>query len=153
TVGNLVSITNALGHQATWSLYNGLGQAGRMVDANGVATDFAYDAKGNLTSSTQYLVGGNRLATFTYNNDHQMTDAVYADGSAPRLRYTASGRLEYVGNALSEFARIGFDVPTITRPTTADRKVPSLSGSVPVGNALGQFSTTRRLDSLGRAKT
>src|SRR5205814_9635968 len=69
TLGNLSSATNPLGHQVNFANYNGLGLPGRMTDANGVMTDYVYDAKGNLASSVQYLANGNRTTMFTFNND------------------------------------------------------------------------------------
>lgn len=150
TLGNATSATNPLGHQATWSNYNGLGQPGRMTTANGVITDYSYDTKGNLTTALQYLPAGNRLTTYTYNNDHQVTDVVFPTGRAVRVRYNAAGRAEYFGNAPGEFKRLAFDVPTNTSTTSSARNIPTLSGSTPVATSAGQFSSTQRQDSLRR---
>jgi len=151
--GNLNSVTNALGQQVLLSGYNGLGQPGRMTDANGVVTDYVYDARGNLTSSAQYLTNGTRTTSYSYNYDRQVTDVSYANGRVDRVRYTASGRPEYVGNAMSQFVHLGYDVPSNTSSTASDRQTPSLSGSTPVAVSAGQFSKTTRLDSLGRPMT
>ena len=150
--GNLVSTTNALGHQTTWSLYNALGLPGRRTDASGVVTDFTYEPKGNLASMAQYVNGGTRTTTFSYNNDRQVTDVFYANGAVDRARYTASGRLQYMGNALNEFVFSGVDMPTNTVAASSVRHVPSLSGNSPVASAVGQFSATTRLDSLQRPR-
>jgi RHS repeat-associated protein len=82
-----------------------------------------------------------------------VTDINYADGRVSRVRYTASGRPEYVGNALSQFVHLGFDVPSNTATSASDRQTPSLSGSTPVAVGAGQFSSTTRFDSLGRPMT
>lgn len=66
-LGNLTSQTNGLGHQVSYSSYNGLGRPGRVTDANGVNTDYAYHANGNLLSATRVLPGGSRTTSFTYN--------------------------------------------------------------------------------------
>jgi RHS repeat-associated protein len=150
TSGNLISATNTLGHQSTWGSYNGLGLPGRITDANGAITDFGYDTKGNAVSALQYLPGGNRLTSFAYNNDHRVTDVTYPTGRVDRMRYTASGRLEYAGNALNEFVRYGVDIATNTITTSSNRNVPGLSGMTPIATAAGQFLSTRRLDSLRR---
>lgn len=150
TLGNLISLTNALGQQTSWSAYNGLGLPGRMTDSNGVSTDYAYDSKGNLVSATLQLPTGSRSTTLTYNHNRQVTDVAYATGRVDRARYTASGRLEDTGNALNEFVHYAFDIPTNTATTTSPRYVPGLSGSTPVASLAGQFSTSRRFDSLGR---
>ena len=148
--GNVSSITNALGQQVAYTSYNGFGLPGRVTDANGVATDFTYNAQGTLASSTQYVNGGNRVTNYAYNHDRQVTDSAYADGRVDRLRYNASGRLEYVGNALNEFVHVAYDIPTITSTATSARNAPGLSGSTPVAVGAGQFAATTRLDSLGR---
>lgn len=148
--GNMVSVVNALGHQTNWSNYNGLGLPGRMTDANGVATDFGYDEKGNRISLTQYLTNGNRVTTFTYNHDRQLTDVAYSDGRVDRMRYTDSGRLSYSGNAQGDFVQHGFDRLSNTLSTSSGRNAPIFNGSIPVANGVGQFSATTRLDSLRR---
>jgi len=153
TLGNLVTLTNALGQQTNWSSYNGLGQPGRVTDANGVAADLSYDPKGNLVAATTYLPSGNRTATYTYNNDRQLTDIAYADGHIARYRYTASGRLQYTGNALNEFIAFGVDVSNKILSSASSRNVPGLSGTNPVSSAAGQFTTTQRQDSLHRPYT
>ena len=149
TYGNLTSIINAIGHVVTWSGYSGLGLPGRMTDANGTITDYAYDAKGTLSTATLYAPGA-RVTSYAYNHARQPTDITYADGRIDRLRYNAAGRLTSAGNALSEMQSYGYNVSTNTETTTSPRKTPSLSGSTPVGNAAGSFSATRKHDSLRR---
>ena len=144
-------MTNALGQQASWSNYNGLGQPGRMTDPNGVATDYTYDAKGNALTATQLLPSGNRVTTLAYNNNHhQPTDITSADGRVVRFRYTASNRLNLVGNALNEFTQLNIDVPTNMTTSRSNRNTPSLSGATPVAVAAGEFVATTQRDSLGR---
>lgn len=150
TQGNLVSSTNAVGHVTQWSNYNGLGQAGRMTDANGVATDYGYDLKGNLTSTTLLLATGNRTTTLAYDNSHRVTDIAQPDGHVARLRYNAAGRLEYTGNALGEYVRVALDRAANTSRTSSARHTPGLNGSVPVATASGEFSASTQHDSLKR---
>jgi len=150
TLGNLVSLSNALGQQVSWSNYNGLGLPGRMVDANGVATDYSYAENGSLRSASQALPGGVRTTTYTYNHDRQVTDITYPDGRIDRLRYNAAGRRIQTGNALGEYVEHLYDVPTNTLTTRSSRAVPAWNGSTLSGSLSGQFSSTRQLDSLGR---
>jgi len=154
TVGNVTSVTNGLGHQVVFSNINGLGLPGRMTDANGIATDYAYayDAKGNLVSATQLLPTGSRTTTFAHNNNRQVTDIAHPTGAASRYRYNAATRLDHVGNALNEFTYIGLNVAANTVITSASRRTPDVSGGVPVGNPAGAFTTTTERDSLGRAR-
>jgi RHS repeat-associated protein len=155
SLGNLATVVNALGHQVSYSKYNGLGRPGRITDANGVSTDLGYDTKGNLTSATQLLPSGNRTTTIAYNNNQQATDVAYASGAVDRYRYNAATRLTRVGNALNEFIDLDLFVAAGANPPTTERErsprhVPALSGSTPVAAGGGEFMTTTHLDSLGR---
>lgn len=150
TLGNVVSVTNPLGHVSTMSNYNGLGLAGRSTDANNVITDFTWDAKGNLSSQVAYLPSGNRTTTFTSNNNRQVTDVFLPTGAVSRFRYNAATRLTQVGNALNEFVNLDVDVPNRTDRTRSARSVPSVSGSTPVGTLSGEFSSATQRDSLDR---
>jgi RHS repeat-associated protein len=152
TLGNIASVTNALGHQQTWSSYNALGLPGRSTDASGVATDYSYDAKGNLVSATQLLPTGSRVTTFAYNNNRQLTDVTLPDGRVTRYRYNAAARLDRIGNALSQFVTRPIDVAANRTSSRSDRQVPSMSGSTPVANAAGEFVATTQRDSLERPR-
>jgi len=151
--GNLFSQGNALGHNEFWSEYNGLGQPGRYIDINGVATTFEYHPKGLLKSFTHLLPSGNRTTNLTYNNDRTLTDIVFPDGSAKRWRYSAGGRLESVGNGAGQFSTISVDVAWNTVRSSSPREVPSLNGSTPIPTAAIAFTSETVLDSLGRAYT
>lgn len=151
--GNLTSTTNALNQQETFSNYTLLGKPGRVVDKNGVATDYYYDAQGRLVSSTVVLTGGNRTTNYTYNSAGQVTDIVYPDGTASRVRYTASGRVEYVGDAQGQFSRTTVDVANRIADYSSARKTPSISGSTPVANDATPFAVRAIFDSLGRPYT
>ena len=150
TFGRLTAYTNAVGHQFTWSMHNGFGKPGRFVNANGVATDYTYDAIGNLMSEVTYLPSGNRWTSYTYNADGQRTSASHSDGSAEQYRYSVSGRLEQVGNALNEFVQLGLNVAANTTSTSSPRHIPTSSGSAPAPQADGQFSSSTLRDSLER---
>lgn len=149
TLGNLTSITNALGQQVTLGNYNGLGYPGRVVDLNGVATDYTYDGRGNVTAAMLRLPGGTRTVTYSYDGT-LLTATNAASGHGERFVYNAARRLEYAGNGLNEFVHFAFDVPSNTLVTSSPRNVPALSGSTPVAGSAGQFSTSRWLDGLGR---
>ncbi len=149
TNGNLASSINPAGHQISFSNYDGQGQAGSVVDVNGVMSTLTYDLKGNLIAATQLLPSGNRTITYSYNN-HQVLDTSYPDGRIERRRYNAATRMTQVGNALSEFANLDINVTGNRQLTHMSRKLPSWNGSAPVGSASGEFSTTTQLDSLGQ---
>ena len=151
--GNVMSSKDALGQILNWSNYDGLGRAQHQVDVNGVATDFGYDPKGNLTSIIQRLSTGDRTTNLTYDNRHNITDAARPDGGVSRFRYNIGGRLISSGNAASEFVQLGLDMPSLTATSNSNRNTPTLSGQTPLATSSGQFTTTRRLDSLGRPYT
>lgn len=150
SLGNVAAITNPLGQTEKWIGYNGLGQPGQYVDINGVATDFDYNANGTLATMTQV---GNRVTRWAYNHDRQPVTVSYPDGQVARYRYNAAGRMEYAGNALSEFVHNAIDVGSNSERQSSARKVPGTSGSTPVGTTEGEFSASTLLDSLGRPYT
>jgi RHS repeat-associated protein len=150
SLGNRTSVVNAVGQQVGWSNYNGLGLPGRMVDANGVATNYTYDAKGNLLSATHVLPSGSRTTTYAYNNNRQVTDVVSPTGSIARVRYNAATRPDRLGNAQNEYIELPFDVAGNVASSRSVRHVPSVSGGTPVANVSGEFSTRAKLDSLDR---
>jgi RHS repeat-associated protein len=150
TVGNLVSVTNALGHQQRWSLHNGLGLPGRMIDANGTTTDYAYDAKGNLLSATLYLPAGARTTTFAWNAERQLTEAAYANGRVERYRFDAGGRLEGVGNTAGQFIDLPLNLAANQLERRSARHVPILSGGTIGAADGGQFSARTDYDKLRR---
>lgn len=150
-VGNLVGVSNAAGHSASWSLHSGLGRPGRWTDGNGVATTYSYDAEGKLVTATQLLPTGSRSTAWAYNGDGQVTDITLPTGAVARFRYNAAGRLERVGNAQGEYVTLPVDVAANRVQRRSARHVPTLSGSTPAANAAGEFVATTQRDSLGRA--
>ncbi len=150
SAGNVSSVTNALGHVATYSLYNGRGLPGRITDANGVSTDYAYNANGTLASQTQQVNGSSRVINYTYDHAKNPTEIAFADGRMIRMRYKNFERVEQIGNAQGEWLWIVLDPATNRITSWSDRLVPSYSNGVPIGQPSGQFSSTLDNDSLGR---
>ena len=152
TLGNLISVTNPLGHQVTFSNYDAMGRPGRTTGANGVSMDYAYDAKGNLLTATKRLPTGDRTTTFVYNNNRQVTDVLLPDGSAVRYRYSAGARLEKIGNVLGQYLSLPINVGANSVAVRSDRQVPVMSGSTPAAQPAAEFVKTTELDSLGRVR-
>ena len=152
TVGNLLSMTNPMGHQISWSSYDGMGRPGRATDTNGINTDFTYHANGNLLTATQLLPTGSRTTTFAYNNNRQLNDVYLPNGSVKRYRYNAATRLDKVGNVLGQYVSLPINVASNSTARRSDRLVPSMSGTTPVASAAGEFVSTTALDSLGRLR-
>jgi RHS repeat-associated protein len=151
--GNVSSITNSLNQQESWSNYNGFGQPGRFVDINGIATDYVYDANGNLMTVTRHLPSGDQTTTYAYDHHHNVTSVTYPDGSAGQYQYNSSERLEYVGNALGEFTHTALDIANNSVTESSARKVPTWNGTFVGGSVSGNFSQTIIRDSEGRPYT
>ena len=87
--GQLASITNALGHVTTIQEYNAHGQPLRTIDANGLVTTIAYDARMRVTNRT---VGG-ESTSYAYDAASQLAQVTLPDGSFLTYRYDAAHRV------------------------------------------------------------
>lgn len=83
--GQLNTVTNALGHATTYSLYNAHGIATRVTDPSGIATNFTYDLRGRLRSTQS----GSETTTYDY----------YPTGLLQRVTLPDGGYLHYTYNA------------------------------------------------------
>jgi RHS repeat-associated protein len=150
TNGNLVTVTNPLGQTLQWSAFNALGLPSRATDRNGVVTNYTYNTRGELSSSSTELGNGTRSTTFSYQSDGQVAQVSASDGYRQSYGYNAAGRLQSATNALAETTYYDYDIASRTQRVSSARQIPSLTGSTPVANAAGQFSSSSQLDSLGR---
>jgi len=80
-LGDLQSVTNAIGQATTYVAYDLAGRIARMKDANGVYTDLVYNKRGWLTSRT---VRGN--ANGTPNSSLDATTTFDYDGNVGNVR-------------------------------------------------------------------
>jgi len=150
--GNRVLYSNFLGQNQLWSSANGHGLPGTYTDVNGVVTNFVYEVNGDLKSNTQ-KADTDRVTTFTWNHDRQVTGIFHPSGEAQRYSYTASGRLEYSGDQTAATARKdAITIASRTLKTTSTRNTASSAGgAAPVAASSGEFSASAVLDSLGQA--
>jgi RHS repeat-associated protein len=153
SLGNVSGVTNSVGQKKTWSNYNGFGQPGHYVDANGISTDYTYDPNGNLMTATRHLPSGDQVTTYTYDHHHNVTSISSPDGSVTRYQYNSAGRLEYVGNAQNEYVHTALDVTNNSITQSSDRATPAWNGTTLTGNISGQFSHVVIRDSEGRPYT
>ncbi|WP_165967457.1 RHS repeat-associated core domain-containing protein [Luteimonas aestuarii] len=92
TAGNLTSVTNGVGHVTTWSEFNGLGQPGRMVDANGLSTRYTWDAKGRNVTTTVQPTGGDQIWSNVWRSDDQLASTQDPTGLVTTFVYDGIGR-------------------------------------------------------------
>jgi RHS repeat-associated protein len=92
TLGNLIKVGNAFGHATTFSNFNGLGQPGRITNANGAITDHTYDARGRRTKTRAYLNGGVQDTIYAYDGDGRLATITTPDGVAKKLAYSTGDR-------------------------------------------------------------
>jgi RHS repeat-associated protein len=115
--GNPTQIEDALGQRTQLGYTADLAQLDWLRDAKGNLTNFAYDARGNVSevvypdSSAQrfsYQANGDLLSAtnrrggqiqFAYNASGQVTQKSYPDGAQIRYTYDAVGRLVKVNDA------------------------------------------------------
>lgn len=150
TLGNVVSMTNALGHTARWADYDGMGNPRTAIDVNDVRTTYTYNPTGTVATMA---APGRGTTAYTYNHDRQPATVSTADGRVARFGYNAAGRLEFMGNALGEYIHLAFDLPNNTRIRSSTRNVPVVNDGNLEGSRNGGFSAATHLDSLGRAYT
>ncbi len=102
TAGNLVTVTNSLGHTTTYSNYNAMGMPGTMVDANGARTDKTYDARGRVLSVTSWINGTAYTTQSTLDNRGRVTHIAYPDGDFRDFIYDDNNRLTTIQRLDSE---------------------------------------------------
>ncbi|WP_411850100.1 DUF6531 domain-containing protein [Stenotrophomonas sp. LGBM10] len=127
--GDLVSVTNALGHVITLSGYNGLGQAGRVTDANGQVREYTYDARGRLTSQRESFGNTWGTTTFGYDGAGNLASVTRPDGVTERYEYDAARRrladVAPLGDGTYTWTRYSYDAASnITRKEVAHTDYP-----------------------------
>jgi RHS repeat-associated protein len=102
--GNLLSSINPLGHRVDFSYEPNFDQLASVQDQKGNLTNYAYDAKGNLTKLT-YADGSTE--TFGYNSQGNLTVSANRRGQAIQYTYDANFQLirkDYAGGSSATFS-------------------------------------------------
>jgi YD repeat-containing protein len=113
TVGDLLSVTNALSKVTRFTRYNKTGQALQTIDANSVITDYTYDERQRLKSVTtdskttsydywptgllkQVTLADHSYLYYSYDDAHRLTGIQDSNGNS--ITYT----LDNAGNRIHE---------------------------------------------------
>ena len=92
--GDLISVTNSLGHVVSMSGHNGLGLPGRIVGENGEITDLTYDALGRTSRARTYPNGSTPAdESFTYEAGGDLKTYSKTDHPTVTYAYDAGRRL------------------------------------------------------------
>ena len=97
-IGDLATVTNALGHVTSITAYDAHGRPTSMTDPNGLVTNLTYHPRGWLATRS---VGG-LLTQFTYDNVGQLTKVTLPDSSFIAYAYDAAHRLYQISNAAGD---------------------------------------------------
>jgi RHS repeat-associated protein len=94
--GNLVAVTNALGHVTSLGNYDAHGRPRLVTDPNGLVTMLSYDLRGRLVSRN---VGG-EVTQYGYDGAGQLTKVTQPDGSSLSYSYDPAHRLTQIQDNL-----------------------------------------------------
>src|SRR5262249_7020804 len=104
--GNLISVTDALGHVTKITAYDVHGRPLTIVDPNGLTTTLKYDLRGRLLSRQV----GTELTTYRYDKAGQLLKWTHPDGSLERFSYDGAHRLRTVTDTLSDKVVYSWDL-------------------------------------------
>ena len=105
SLGNVVSVKNSLGHTTAYSNFNGLGQPGRVVGANGDIADYTYDQRARIIKVRKYPDGSTPADTvYIYNENGTVKSITAPDGTATSFSYDVALRMteRYLGTQTAQ---------------------------------------------------
>lgn len=121
--GDLKKITNALGQHTDFTHYDANGRLLRVLDANGVETQYSYDLRGRLASQS---VAGAAPTSHTYDLNGNRIQTVLPNGVVLTYRYDIAKRLIAIENILGDKINYEYDVESNLR----FERVTNASGSI-----------------------
>lgn len=111
--GQLMKVTNALGHETTYDSYDGAARLLQMTDPNGIVITYTYHPRGWLLTMTQTPPAGEtssegeeqggaapRVTTYDYDNVGQLTKVTLPDASELNYVYDAAHDLREITDNL-----------------------------------------------------
>jgi RHS repeat-associated protein len=148
--GDLLSVSDALGVQVTFSNYNGRGQPAHAVYRNGAAYDFAYDARGRLTSRSRTIGASTITETMAFdghgNQAGQLSTHTHADGVVETFYYDGARRQIRSSLAETLVDYVGGPDETVTQDVNATKSYDAASNVIATG-------VSRHLQSIEKIRT
>lgn len=92
-LGDLISVTNSLGHATTYGDYSGLGEPGRITSVVGGISTITRDARGRLLSRREPAGSGWATSSATYDGTGNLASVTQPNGVATYFSYDAARRL------------------------------------------------------------
>ncbi len=94
SVGDLHTVTNAVGHVTQFTHYDKAGRVLTVVEPNGTESNALYTPRGQLSAMAVIPLGATaRLTSYTYDDAGQLTGVSMPDGSAATYTYDDAHRL------------------------------------------------------------
>jgi len=118
--GDLLSVTNALGHAVVYTNHDALGRPGRVISPNGGIAETTYDARGRVATQRNNMGNGWATTTLSYDGTGNLASVTRPDGIAVRYEYDAArrrlGEVEARGDGTYAWTRFEYDAASnITR--------------------------------------
>ena len=134
--GDIHQIVDALGHAITIASYDGAGRPTRIIDANGVATDFTFTPRGWVNTQT---VDGAQTS-FGYDKAGSVTSVTDPDGVVTLYGYDDAHRLVKITDALGNYIQYTLDA-------AGNRTAENVYAS---GSSTPSRTLTRKFNALGQ---
>ncbi len=151
-MGDLQTITDALGHTTTFLSYDGAGRPLSLRDANGVQTDLQYYPRGWLKQVAVRAVNGevgagDEVTGYRYDNVGNLTRITPPDGAYLNFTYDDAQRLTDITDALGNTVHYTLDnAGNRLREDTRDPAGTLKHAVVRQFNTLGQLAKTLNAD-------
>ena len=108
--GDLVSFSNSAGHVTTFDLHDDVGRVLQMTDANGLVTEYEYDARGRLLTITETPpIGPSRVTAYAYDGLGQLVNAELPNGMELTYTYTPARYLATVTDNFGSYLEFTYD--------------------------------------------
>lgn len=91
--GDLISVSNGLGHVTTYANHNGLGQPTRVTSPNGAVAEYEYDARGRVVVERSFPNGSPVEKRYTYGASGLLDAVTTSDGNTIFYHYDIARRL------------------------------------------------------------